>query len=70
MFIMWILGFTHLLGGPYFLFKVIFWIAILPFIISAVLFILVLLKIKKNINKNTGESQKQETLHVDATIKE
>ena len=69
MLIIWILGFTHFLGGPYLFFKVIFWIALLPFFIFAFLFILMLLKAKK-ISKINTEPQNQETLHVEVTIKE
>ena len=46
MILIWVLGFTHFLGGPYFLFKIMFWIAMLPYIIALALIILVGLNIK------------------------
>jgi len=69
MLIIWLLGFTHFLGGPYLFFRVIFWIALLPFFIAIFFLILMILKVKK-ISKINIESQNQETLHVEATIKE
>lgn len=69
MLLIWILGFTHFLGGPYLFFRVIFWIGILPFLIFAFLFILMIFKARK-ISKIDTESQSQETIHVEATIKE
>lgn len=70
MFIVWLLGFTHFLGGPYSFFRFIFWVALLPVIISGFLIMLLFFKTKKNLRKNTDQDQKQETLHVDAVIKE
>ncbi|MFZ2205464.1 MAG: hypothetical protein WAV23_02655 [Minisyncoccia bacterium] len=78
MLLIWALGYTHFLGGPYILFKVIFWIAILPALISIFVLLLVLFKAKKII-KTTRERQSSsnhtgstvhETIHVEATIKE
>jgi cytosine/uracil/thiamine/allantoin permease len=78
MVLIWALGFTHIFGGPYFLFKVIFWIALLPYIVSALLLLFVFFK-AKNILKTTYEGQSSvnsldnnvhETIHVEATIKE
>ncbi len=71
MLIIWALGFTHFLGGPYLLFKAIFWIALLPFFIAIFFLILMLLKTRKlfkDINKT--QSQNGETIHVEAEIKE
>jgi len=71
MILIWVLGFTHVLGGPYFLFKIIFWIILLPYIFSAFLILLVLFKAKKVIHTHTDkQDHSNETLHVEATIKE
>lgn len=73
MLLIWILGFTHVLGGPYLLFKIIFWIALLPYIIATFVFILLLLKARKVFTfkqKTTHKKAGQTTIHVDATIKE
>ena len=78
MVLIWALGFTHIFGGPYFLFKVIFWIAILPYLISALVLLFVFFKAKKFLNTNhEGNSSVDpidnnihETIHVEATIKE
>ena len=74
MLLIWALGFTHFLGGPYLFFKVIFWIGMLPFLITIFLFLLVGLKTRKFFKKHTEEtplySQNQETIHVEAEIKE
>ena len=69
MLLIWILGFTHVFGGPYLFFKVIFWIALLPFFISILVLILMLFKVKKISRINT-EQQNQETLHVEVEVKE
>ena len=69
MLLIWILGFTHFLGGPFLFFRVIFWIGILPFLITIFMFILMFLKTRK-ILKNTENEVNRETLHVEATIKE
>lgn len=78
MLFIWALGYTHFLGGPYFFFKVIFWISILPVLISISLLLLVLFKAKNVLKKsfkgqssaNYTENNSQETIHVEATIKE
>ncbi|MCX6752806.1 MAG: hypothetical protein NTW62_00455 [Candidatus Nomurabacteria bacterium] len=73
MILVWALGYTHVLGGPYFLFRVIFWIAILPYVVSALLILLVLFKAKQVINTHKSshsQSNSNETLHVESTIKE
>ena len=72
MLIVWALAFTHFLGGPYILFKIIFWIALLPYIIATVFFIWMLLKARKLIqfSKKVNQSENTETIHVEATIKE
>jgi uncharacterized membrane protein len=69
-FILAILGYTHFLGGPYLFFKIIFWIAIFPFVFSTFLLLLVFFKTKKILHTNTQNTEKRETLHVDAIIKE
>lgn len=69
MLLIWILGFTHVLGGPYLFFKIIFWLALLPFFIAILVFILMLFKVKKISQINT-HSQNQETIHVDVEVKE
>ena len=69
MVIIWALGFTHFLGGPYLFFKVIFWLALLPFFIAIFFLIFMMLKVKK-ISKINTENRSQETLHVEAVIKE
>ena len=74
MLIIWILGFTHFLGGPYLFFKIIFWIALLPFFIAIFFIILMFLKTRKFFRTTTEATplygQNQETLHVEAVIKE
>ena len=71
MILIWVLGFTHVFGGPYFLFKVIFWIILLPYIVSALLLLFVLFKAKKVINNHTNSSNNSNgTIHVEATIKD
>ena len=69
MLLIWILGFTHFLGGPYLFFKIIFWLALLPFFIAILVFILMLFKVKKISQINT-HSQNQETIHVDVEVRE
>ena len=69
MLLIWILGFTHVLGGPYLFFKIIFWLALLPFFIAILVFILMLFKVKKISQINT-HSQNQETIHVDVEVRE
>jgi len=69
MLIVWLLGFTHFFGGPYVLFKIIFWIALLPYIIATTILLWMFLKAKK-IFKTHQTNNNQETLHVEATIKE
>jgi hypothetical protein len=69
MLLFWILGFTHVLGGPYLFFKIIFWLALLPFFIAIFVFILMLFKVKKISQINT-QSQNQETIHVDVEVRE
>ncbi|MFA6325010.1 MAG: hypothetical protein WCX46_02165 [Candidatus Paceibacterota bacterium] len=83
MLIIWLLGFTHFLGGPYILFKFIFWIALLPFFIAILFLIFMLFKAKK-IFSNKGRSAfsrsteenpspfegEQEAIHIEAEIKE
>jgi hypothetical protein len=70
MLIIWALGFTHFLGGPYFLFKFIFWIALLPFFISVFVMILMILKNRRLIKNSRKNSINQEAIHVEAEIKE
>lgn len=67
MLLIWLLGFTHFLGGPFIFFKVIFWIILLPYIITTFFLILMILKTKKFI-KRVGKSQNQETLHVESEV--
>lgn len=78
MLFVWALGFTNFLGGPYLLFKVIFWISILPYLITGLILLVVFFK-AKNILKTTYKGQPSanssgstvhETIHVEATIKE
>jgi len=69
MLLIWILGFTHVLGGPYLFFKIIFWLALLPFFIAIFVFMLMLFKVKKISQINT-HSQNQETIHVDVEVRE
>ena len=69
MLLIWILGFTHVLGGPYLFFKVIFWIAFLPFFISIFVLIFMLLKTRKIFGVN-NQTQNQETIHVDVEVRE
>ncbi len=78
MLLVWALGFTHFLGGPYLLFKVIFWIVILPYLVTGLILLIVFFK-AKNILKTTHKRQSSvnssgstshETIHVEATIKE
>lgn len=70
MLLVWALGFTHFLGGPYVLFKVIFWIALLPFFIAIFFFILMMLKAKNIFRTKTNNPtlENRETIHVDAKI--
>lgn len=72
MLLIWALGFTHFLGGPFILFKIVFWIALLPYIITTIFFILLLLKARKifSFKQTTNREAKKETIHVEATIKE
>ena len=76
MLLIWALGFTHFLGGPYLFFKVIFWIALLPFFIAIFVFILMLFKAKKifstggKFTPNERKIENRETIHVEAKIKE
>ncbi|MFA6274281.1 MAG: hypothetical protein WC662_03915 [Candidatus Paceibacterota bacterium] len=70
MLLIWVLGFTHLFGGPYLFFKVIFWIGMLPFLITIFLFLLVGLKTRKFFQKTRNINNDQSTIHVDAEIKE
>ena len=74
MVIIWALGFTHFLGGPYLFFRVIFWIALLPFFVSALLLLLIFFKTRKFFKTTTEATppygENQETLHVEAVIKE
>jgi hypothetical protein len=70
MLCIWILGFTHFLGGPYVFFKVIFWIGMLPFLITVFLLLLVGLKTRKFFRKARNINSDQSTIHVDAEIKE
>ena len=77
MLIIWLLGFTHFLGGPYILFKFIFWIALFPFFIAILFFIIVLLKAKKFFSTKSGRADVnhthhggEETIHIEAEIKE
>ena len=74
MLLIWFLGFTHFLGGPFLFFRVIFWIALLPFFISAFVILLVFLKTRKFFRTTTEAKppygKNQETLHVEAVIKE
>lgn len=69
MLIIWALGFTHFLGGPYLFFKAIFWIALLPYIIATTILLWILLKAKRFF-KTHQTNNDQETLHVESTIKE
>jgi cytosine/uracil/thiamine/allantoin permease len=72
MLVVWVLAFTHFLGGPYILFKIIFWIALFPYIFATLFFIWMLLKARKimNFGNKINNSQTQETIHVESTIKE
>ncbi|MCX6758025.1 MAG: hypothetical protein NTZ44_04055 [Candidatus Nomurabacteria bacterium] len=71
MILIWVLGFTQFFGGPYILFRIIFWIILLPYIISAILLLFVFFKAKKIINNTTSsQTNSSETIHVEATIKE
>jgi uncharacterized membrane protein len=69
MVIIWALGFTNFLGGPYLFFRVIFWIALLLFFISTFVILLVFFKTGK-LFKNNVQTENQETIHVEAVIKE
>ena len=69
MLIIWLLGFTHFFGGPFLLFRIIFWVALLPFFI-AVFFILLIFMKTKRLFRDTKKSQNSETIHVDAEVKE
>ena len=69
MLFIFLLGFTHFLGGPYFFFRFIFWVALLPFFISIFVLFLLLFKTRKFFKKNI-QSQNQETIHIEAEIKE
>jgi len=70
MVIIWLLGFTHFFGGPYLFFKVIFWLALLPFFIAIFFLFVLLFKTKKFFKKAQKVNQEGEVLHVEATIKE
>ena len=73
MLLLLILGFTHVLGGPYMLFKIIFWIALLPYIIATLFFILIIFKAGKIVSfgdRPNKIDQGSSTIHVEATIKE
>jgi hypothetical protein len=72
MLIIWALGFTHFLGGPYIFFKVIFWLALLPFFIAIFMLILVAFKARKIFKTTTEETPPygQETIHVEVEVKE
>lgn len=72
MLIVWALAFTHFLGGPYILFKIIFWVALLPYIIATVFFIWMISKTRKFIKfgSKKNKSKDNETIHVEATVKE
>lgn len=78
MIFVWALAFTNFLGGPYLLFKIIFWISILPYLVTGLILLVVFFK-AKNILKTTYKGQSSvnsngsishETIHVEATIKE
>jgi hypothetical protein len=71
MLFIWILGFTSFLGGPFFLFKILFWILLLPYIILTLVFLLMIFKIRKFSTFNTKTRlKKDEAIEVEATIKE
>jgi len=71
MLIIWLLGFTHFLGGPFLFFRIIFWIALLPFFFAIFFLLLMLLKTRKFLKNNIKtQNQNQETIHVEAVIKE
>ena len=70
MLIIWLLGFTHFLGGPYVLFKFIFWLALLPFFIAIFFLVLMIFKTRKLMKFSKIKQQKQETIHVEAEVKE
>lgn len=46
MMALWVLGYTHVLGGPYLFFKVIFWLAIIPYVVTLFLLFVVFSKVK------------------------
>ena len=70
MVVIWLLGFTHFLGGPYLFFKVIFWLALLPFFFSVFFILLVFIKTRKFFRNIKKVENQEEVLHVEATIKE
>ena len=70
MVVIWALGFTHFLGGPYLFFKVIFWLALLPFFFSVFFILLVFIKTRKFLKNTKTVKNEGEILHVEATIKE
>ena len=73
MLLIWILGFTHVLGGPYVLFKIIFWVMLLPYIIMTLFFVLLIFKAGKIMSfggRSNKIDQGSSTIHVEATIKE
>lgn len=72
MLLIWALGFTHIFGGPYVLFKVIFWISLLPYFIITFVFILMIWKAKKllNFSSRFRNQSNNETLEVKAEVKE
>ena len=69
MLIVWLLGFTHFLGGPFLLFRFIFWIVLLPFFIAVFFILLIFMKTKK-LFRDKRKSQNGKTIHVDAEIRE
>jgi hypothetical protein len=59
------LGFTDLLGGPYLVFEVLFWIVLVG-VVSFVLFLLILYrKVKRWRNKMTNVFRKRSARHAD-----
>ncbi len=58
MLLIWALGFTHFLGGPYLFFKVIFFIAILPFVIAGIVSLIIFLKFKAIMGTANNVSRK------------
>ena len=70
MLIIWLLGFTHFLSGPYLLFRAIFWLALLPFFIAIFFLLIMFFKTRKLFKDlNNTQSQNQEIIYVDAEIK-